>query len=183
MNLEIRLCNKGHGTYRFVNPAGVYFHLILSQARTLWHVFCQSLGCFHGWWNCPPNALKCRKRFNYCCGRAVIVVECTFGSPRETWLCMPNRNGSNTKVVPAVAAARCALWCLQGRVGGLYLNKWTQETSTFPWPYIIMKGKCAHWSHTKLGTAFRIPYWYLIPWNWGKVYQANQIMGSAFHII
>lgn len=59
---------------------------------------------------------------------------------------------------------------------GLYLNKWTQETNTFPQPYIIVEGKYAPWSQAMLDTAFQTPCWYLIPWNWGKVCRAHQIM-------
>lgn len=124
------------------------------------------------WWNCPQIVQKHRKLCNYCCSRTMMAVERTF----RRRLCVQKRNGSTTKEVPKVAAACCALWCLHRRSGEHYLNKWTQETSTFPLPYIIVEVNCARWSQTKPDKAFQISCWYLIPWNWGKVYQANRIM-------
>jgi hypothetical protein len=46
---------------------------------------------------------------------------------------------------------------LHGKAGKYYLDKQTQETSTFPWIPIIAERKYACWSQTKLETAFQIP--------------------------
>lgn len=130
------------------------------------------------WWNCPRIAQKHRKLFSNSCSRTMMVVECTFGRRRGR-RCVRKRNGSTTEEVPEVATACCALWCLHGRSREHYLNKWTQKTCTFPQPYIIVEVNCAHWSQTKLDTAFQISCWYLIPWNQGKVYQANRIVRTV----
>lgn len=73
------------------------------------------------------------------------------------------------------------LACWREIAAGLkWFLKWqlpvTLETSTFPQPYIVVAGQCAHWTQTMLDMPFQTPCCYLVPWNWGRVYWAHQIM-------
>ena len=158
MDAEIRLRDRRHDAHYFENPAAL-------------------LGSF--------NPFTGKKTLT-CLFQSPSVSMDDETAPKLSW----NTENSLTAVATGLGWPWSALlggWgkmvCLPKRekaAGLKWFLKWqlrvTLETSTFPQPYVVVEGKCAHWSQTMLDMDFQTLCWYLVPWNWGRVYRAHQTM-------
>lgn len=146
MDLEMRQFDKRHGAHYFGNPVvslGLLPFNLFTGKKTM-ACLCQSPHCFHKWWNCPQIVLKHRKLINYCCSSTGMAAECNFRRLRKEGSACQREMAAILKWFSKGAAASCAPWGPHGRAGEIHLTKWTQETSKFLKPYIIVEGKYAH---------------------------------------